>query len=73
MALVGSANMDRRSLELNFENNLLIVDPTVTATLRERQMGYLSVSHPLAAEEVQQWSLWRRLVQNGVGMMAPVL
>ena len=73
MALVGSANMDRRSLELNFENNLLIVDPTVTATLRERQMGYLSVSHPLAGEEVQQWSLWRRLVQNGVGMMAPVL
>ena len=48
-------------------------DPAVTATLRERQMGYLSVSHPLAGEEVQQWSLWRRLVQNGVGMMAPVL
>lgn len=73
MALVGSANMDRRSLELNFENNLLIVDPAVTASVRERQMGYLSVSRVLAADEVQHWSLWRRLVQNTVGMMAPVL
>ncbi|MFD1709554.1 cardiolipin synthase [Ottowia sp. GY511] len=72
-ALVGSANMDRRSLELNFENNLLIVDPAVTASVRERQMGYLSVSRLLAADEVQHWSLWRRLVQNTVGMMAPVL
>jgi cardiolipin synthase len=27
VALAGSANMDRRSLELNFENNLLVLNP----------------------------------------------
>ena len=73
VALVGSANMDRRSLELNFENNLLIADPAVTASIRERQLGYLSVSPAITAEEVARCSPWRRLVQNAVGMMAPVL
>ena len=73
VALVGSANMDRRSLELNFENNLLVADRAVTASIRERQLGFLSVSHPVALDEVKTWSFGRRLVQNAVGTMAPVL
>lgn len=72
-AAVGSANMDRRSLQLNFENNLLIVDAKTTAAVRERQLGYLSVSREVGLDEVSQWSLGRRLVQNTVGMMGPVL
>ena len=73
VALVGSANMDRRSLELNFENNLLVTDRAVAASVRERQLGYLSVSQQLTAEEVARWTPLQRLVQNAVGMMAPVL
>ena len=34
---VGSANMDRRSLQLNFENNLVIDDAATSATIRERR------------------------------------
>ena len=73
VALVGSANMDRRSLELNFENNLLVADRAVTASIRQRQLGYLSVSRPLTADDIARWSPLQRLVQNAVGMMAPVL
>ncbi|SIR05971.1 phospholipase D-like domain-containing protein, partial [Solilutibacter tolerans] len=73
IALVGSANMDRRSLELNYENNLLITDRAVTQTIRERQLGYASVSHPVDAREVQAWPYHRRLLQNAIGMMSPVL
>ena len=73
VALVGSANMDRRSLELNFENNLLVTDRAVAASVRARQLGYLSVSQQLTAEEVARWTPLQRLVQNAVGMMAPVL
>ena len=73
VALVGSANMDRRSLELNFENNLLIADRAVTASIRDRQLGFLSVSHAVGLDEVKAWSFGQRLVQNAVGMMAPVL
>ena len=31
VTLIGSANIDRRSFELNFENNILLVDPALTA------------------------------------------
>lgn len=73
LALVGSANMDRRSLELNYENSLLIADCAAAQSIRERQMGYLSVSRQVRLQEVQAWPFHVRLVQNVVGMMSPVL
>ena len=73
LTLIGSANMDRRSLELNYENNLLIGDAEVTQSIRARQLGYLSVSHAVAIDTVKAWPFHTRLIQNAVGMMAPVL
>ncbi len=73
LALVGSANMDRRSLELNFENNMLIADADVVAAIHARQSGYLAASRPVTLDEVRAWPLHQRLVQNTVAMMAPVL
>lgn len=72
-ALVGSANMDRRSLQLNFENNLLIADPDVVAQIRRRQEGYAAASHPVSEETVLAWPWRRRFVQNAVDMVAPLL
>ena len=37
LTLIGSANMDRRSFELNYENNILLHDPSTTADMRARQ------------------------------------
>jgi cardiolipin synthase len=73
LALVGSANMDRRSLELNYENNLLVADHATTATIRRRQQGYLAVSRPVTMRAVRARPLGTRLVQNTIGMMSPVL
>lgn len=73
IALVGSANMDRRSLQLNFENNLLVADPDVTAQVRRRQESYLSVSTRVPAETVEHWPFRTRLVQNAVGTLSPLL
>ena len=73
IAVVGSANMDRRSLELNFENNLLVLDPNLTATIRGRQLGYLAQSTTVEAETVKAWPLHTRLIDNVIGMASPVL
>ncbi|QNP50571.1 cardiolipin synthase [Diaphorobacter aerolatus] len=73
IALVGSANIDRRSLELNYENNLLIADRQTVAAIRQRQADYLAVCQPVALDAAKAWPFHRRLGQNIVGMMSPVL
>ena len=37
ITLIGSANMDRRSFDLNYENNILFYDKALTADVLQRQ------------------------------------
>src|SRR5207247_3659203 len=73
ITLIGSANMDRRSSELNYENNILFYDPTLTAEIRRRQGAYLACSHPVTAETVAHWPMTRRLWNNTIAMLGPIL
>jgi cardiolipin synthase len=73
VTLIGSANMDRRSFELNYENNILLYDPVLTTKMRCRQDTYLARSHPVTAEMVAQWPLLRRLWNNTIAMLGPIL
>lgn len=73
VTLIGSANMDRRSFELNYENNILLYDPTLTGEMRQRQDIYLKQSRPVSAEAVAQWPIRRRLWNNTIAMLGPVL
>jgi cardiolipin synthase len=73
ITLIGSANIDRRSFELNYENNILLYDPTLTADMRRRQEEYLKRSHPVTVAMVAQWSTLRRLWNNAIAMLGPVL
>ncbi len=73
ITLVGSANMDRRSLELNFENNLLVFDPGLAAAVRKRQLGYLSQSAAVEAETVEGRRFRTRLIEDMIGMASPLL
>jgi cardiolipin synthase len=65
--------MDRRSFDLNYENNILFYDPVLTAAVRARQAEYLASSRPVTPEEVAAWSVPRRLLNNVVAMLGPVL
>ncbi|MEO2172645.1 MAG: cardiolipin synthase [bacterium] len=73
VTLIGSANMDRRSFDLNYENNILFCDPELTATVRERQAEYLAKSNVVTPEEVAEWSIRQRLWNNTIAMLGPVL
>jgi cardiolipin synthase len=73
ITLIGSANMDRRSFDLNYENNILFYDPSMTAEMRQRQQEYLNNSTAVTADMVKQWNWQRRLWHNTIAMLGPLL
>jgi cardiolipin synthase len=73
VTLIGSANMDRRSFELNYENNILFHDPALTGTVRERQQEYIARSNRVTKEAVAAWPMSRRLWNNLIATLGPVL
>ena len=73
MTLIGSANMDRRSFDLNYENNILFCDSDLTGQVRRRQQQYVAGSLEVSAQAVGAWHWPRRLLNNAVAMLGPVL
>jgi cardiolipin synthase len=73
ITLIGSANMDRRSFDLNYENNILLSDATLTTAMRARQMQYIASARPVSMEMVRAWSLPRQAWNNALAMLGPVL
>ena len=73
ITLIGSANMDRRSFDLNYENNILFYDPKLTADVRQRQQQYLASSRLVTRETVESWSLTTRLWNNTLATLGPIL
>jgi cardiolipin synthase len=73
VTLIGSANMDRRSFDLNYENNILFYDPILTAEMRRRQDAYLACSDPVTIDMVAKWPMTRRFWNNSIAMLGPIL
>jgi len=73
LALISSANLDRRSFELNFEVSMLVYDTDFASELRFLQTSYIEDSR---AVEPLRWGRrpWPvRLCQNAAGMLGPIL
>jgi cardiolipin synthase len=73
VTLIGSANLDRRSFELNYENNILLHDRAITGLMRKRQQEYIARSRPVTMQGVAAWRMSRRLWNNVVATLGPVL
>jgi cardiolipin synthase len=65
--------MDRRSFDLNYENNILVCDRAFSAAVRARQDDFLARSTRVTRETVAAWPWSRRLWNNALAMVGPIL
>lgn len=73
LGLIGSANLDRRSFELNFENNILFADSGFAAAVRARQDEYLADCDRVTRDDVERFGIGLRLWQNLLATLSPML
>ena len=71
--LMTSANLDRRSFELNLEASLVVYDTATSTRLRAVQERYLGRSIQIQKRDWYARPAWKRLVENAVGLLSPLL
>ena len=64
VALIGSSNMDRRSLDLNFENNILLESDEIAGQLGRRQQRWLEDAIEIDRDAATTRPFGRRIVDN---------
>jgi cardiolipin synthase len=72
-SVISTANLDRRSYELNFEVTMFVVDLSFGEKLRALQEYYIANSDEVVLEKWQRRGGARRFAENLVGVMAPLL
>ncbi|MFD2238526.1 cardiolipin synthase [Aureimonas populi] len=73
IAIVGSANMDRRSFELNSEVTLVVYDKALVEQLRRIERDYCGKSHRLDPERWEQRGFFVKLSENVMRLISPLL
>ncbi len=73
ISLIGSSNLDLRSFDLNYENNILLQDRAMTAAIFDRQQDYISNSQEVTLAETKTWPYHKRIWNNVIGTIGPVL
>lgn len=73
ISLIGSTNLDLRSFDLNYENNILIHDAALTRDIEARQEQYIRRSVPVGRQDVEAWPFYRTIWNNVVATVGPVL
>lgn len=73
VSLIGSTNLDMRSFDLNFENNILLHDTATSQAIRQRQQSYISESNKITLEQVRAVHWGKRIWDNLMGALSPVL
>ena len=72
-AMVGSANLDNRSLQLNFELGCALHSADSVAELEEAFLRDIEQAVPLKAAEFEQRPWWLHLAENTARLFSPVL
>lgn len=72
-AMLGSANLDYRSLHLNFETNVEVGDPGFAGAVREQVEEEIRASREVDLQRHLERSLPRQLVENFFLLFQPIL
>ena len=73
VSLIGSSNLDLRSFDLNYENNILLQDDDITDAIRARQAVYISSSKRVLLGDVANWPYRNRIWNNVIATIGPIL
>lgn len=73
VSLIGSSNLDLRSFDLNYENNILLQDEAITQAIVKRQRHYIGGSDRVLLPQVLAWRYHRRIWHNVIATIGPVL
>ena len=72
-SLIGSANLDTRSLRLNFELNLSVFDSELATTVHRHFDRAFANSHEITLHEVEEYPLIIKLRNNFARLFSPYL
>ena len=73
ISLIGSSNIDLRSFDLNYENDIIFRDNKLTTAIYTRQLDYINKSDWITIEDVESWGYTRRVWNNIVATVGPIL
>lgn len=73
VAIVSSANLDRRSFELNLEVSTIVYDSDFASELRFLQRSYMADSVQVDARAWKRRRWTKRLIENSAAMFGPLL
>ena len=73
LALLGSSNLDIRSVYLNFEINVLLYGPQVTNEVRFAQMRYLNAAVPVDRTLWRHRPRYQQFIDNVAALASPLL
>lgn len=73
LALISTANLDRRSFELNFEVSVVVYDDDFASQLRFLQRGYIAESRLVDSAAWNRRTLAAKLWHNAAGTLSPLL
>jgi len=72
IAFIGSANMDARSLRLNYESSLVVLDERFGSQLKRVMDNDLALGHEIQLANWRLRPLRQRLIENFCSLMSPV-
>ncbi len=73
LAAIGTANMDYRSFDLNFEVSAFVYDADLAQQLRQAFYEDLSQADAIDYEVWRQRPAWKKLLQKAARMVSPLL